>query len=224
MNIRINNKYEYVENMCFGYILKEDAAPDFSVSVSLEEIERERIAETNHIGYLESLAIYRKIAEKMIDYGGFLLHGAVLDYNGEGVAFLAKSGTGKTTHITLWKKLLDSKITVINGDKPLIRNINGSFYAYGTPWAGKEGWQTNSRTKLKKICFLARGTENRIESEEKTEILTSLLSQIYLPKNNNCFVKLLDLTDKFIKNTDFYRLWCNIDISAAKTAYKGMFK
>lgn len=221
--IRIKNKYEYIENMCREYKAENDV-PDFEVSVSYEEIEEERSSETDCSGYLESLAVYRKIAENIIDFNAFLLHGAILDCCGTGIAFLAKSGIGKTTHITLWKKLLDDKITVINGDKPLVRNINGTFYAYGTPWAGKEGWQTNSKTELKKICFFMRGEENKIEPTDKKDVLNSLISQIYIPKNNNLyFINLLDLIGGLIENADFYRLWCNMDISAAKIAYEGMF-
>ena len=108
-------------------------------------------------GYLESLAIYRKIAEKVIEYNGFLLHGVVVEVNKCGIAFLARSGVGKSTHVMLWKELLKNKLTIINGDKPLVRIIDGKIFAYGTAWAGKEKLHKNTKTELRKTDIFTEG-------------------------------------------------------------------
>ena len=65
LNIGIENKYEYIYNMCVDYIT--DNTPDFSISVSDNEIMVESNGIIQHKGYLESLAIYRKIAEKTLN-------------------------------------------------------------------------------------------------------------------------------------------------------------
>lgn len=224
LNIGIDNKYDYIENFCSLYIVNSNKM-DFTVSASDFEIESERVAPENPVGYLETLAIYRKIADKIIEYDGFLLHAAVLDFCGEGVAFLAKSGVGKSTHIKLWKSLYGDKALIVNGDKPIVRKIDEAFYAYGTPWAGKEGWQTNTKTKLKKICFLKRATENQTKKTEKEMSLNLLLGQIYIKKGKSSYLsELLDLVGEFINFAEFYHVDCNTDISAAKIAYEGMFK
>lgn len=224
LNIGIDNKYDYIENFCALYIINSDKT-DFTVSASDFEIESERNAPENPVGYLEALAIYRKIADKIIEYDGFLLHAAVLDFCGEGIAFLAKSGVGKSTHIKLWKSLFGDKALVVNGDKPIVRKIDGVFYAYGTPWAGKEGWQTNTKTELKKICFLKRAAENKTEKIEKAESLNLLLGQIYIKKEKSLYLsELLDLVGELISSSEFYRVECNTNISAAKIACEGMFE
>lgn len=224
LNIGIDNKYDYIENFCSHYIVNSDKT-DFTVSASDFEIESERAVPENPVGYLEALAIYRKIADKIIEYDGFLFHAAVLDFCGEGIAFLAKSGVGKSTHIKLWKSLFGNKALVVNGDKPIVRKIDGVFYAYGTPWAGKEGWQANTKTELKKICFLKRATENKTEKIEKEGSLNLLLGQIYIKKDKSLYLsELLDLVGELINSAEFYRVECNTDLSAAKIAYKGMFE
>ena len=149
INFCIANKYSYIEDMCKDYITENDA--DVTISVTDEEIYAEGSSDEYDVGYLESLAVYRKIAEKIIEYDGILLHGVVADVDGTGVAFLAKSGVGKSTHTALWQEVLGDKMTVVNGDKPLIRIIDDKIYAYGTPWAGKEKNQKNTKTNLKKI-------------------------------------------------------------------------
>ena len=222
LNILVENKFPFIEKMCADYISDAEES-DFSVSVTKEEILREKTEECSDPGYLESLAVYRKIAEKIIEFDGFLLHGVVLETGGEGVAFCAKSGTGKSTHAALWLKYLGDKCSVVNGDKPLIRIKDGKAVAYGTPWCGKEGINNNTSVVLKGVCILQRGVENEIEGVEKSEVLPYLTTQVYVPKNGIKMVKTLDLIDSFIKGTDFYLLKCNMDISAAEVAYKGVF-
>lgn len=153
LNIFIENKYEYTAELCRDYICT--ASCDFSVSVSDFEIEGEDCGKGADCGYLESLAIYRKIAEALPKYNGFLMHGALIEAEGCGIAFLAKSGIGKSTHARLWRELLGDKMKFINGDKPIIRVINEKVFAYGTPWAGKENLQCNAKTELKRYVSLS---------------------------------------------------------------------
>lgn len=154
LNIAIENKYDYIKAMCRDYITDNKA--NFCVFASDEEIQAENKGTGVDKGYLESLAIYRKIAEKVLEYNGFLMHGAVVEVNKCGVAFLARSGVGKSTHTKLWKELLKNEMTIINGDKPLVRIMDGKIFTYGTPWAGKENIHTNTKTELRKICFIER--------------------------------------------------------------------
>ncbi|MBP3361796.1 MAG: hypothetical protein J6N52_13130 [Clostridia bacterium] len=220
LNIMIDNKYGYIEKMCAGYIT--DRPPDFSVSVSAPEITAEGSGDSLSMGYLESLAVYRKIAEKILCYDGFLLHGVVIDVEGVGIAFLAKSGIGKSTHARLWRELLGSRMTVINGDKPLVRIIGGKIFACGTPWAGKENLHTNAKTELKKVCFIERSDKNECIKLDKDKVFERLINQIYLPEKTKFFLKTLDLINTLTEKTEFYLIKCNTDISAAKTAYKGL--
>ncbi len=221
LNITINNKYDYIKNLCADYIVKEKA--DFFVEVTDAEIEAERCSPKNDTGYLEALAIYRKIAEKITDYEGVLLYAAVISVENNGVAFLAKSGIGKTTHINLWLKFLGDKVTVINGDKPLLRIVDGKLYAYGTPWSGKEALNTNTKTELKNICFISRSLVNEcVKVTDKESILEKLFPQIYLPKTLYGLTKTLNFLNTTIDKCSFYSVKCNTDITAAKTAYKAI--
>lgn len=218
LNICIKNKYEYIEHMCREYIIPAILAPELVIEATDDEIAAEQTA-SYPLGYLESLAIYRKIAVKLFEYGGFLMHGVILETDNTGVGFFAKSGVGKSTHASLWKELLKDKLTVINGDKPLVRFSGGQAFAYGTPWAGKEGEQTNKRTPLKKICFIERSEKNECIKISASEALTRLFSYIYTD-NGKYMVQTLKMADMLLKTAEFYVIRCNMDISAAKTAYE----
>jgi len=222
INIGIDNKYPYIENMCRDYITSDDT--DFTVSVTDAEIMREDDGSGADAGYLETLAVYRKIADKIIDYNGFLMHGVIIDVDGVGTAFLAKSGTGKTTHMCLWKQLLGDRMTVVNGDKPLVRIIDGKVYAYGTPWAGKENIHCNTRTSLDNICILKRATENECIELSKDSVFVNLFTQVYRPVSGAAVAKTIDLLNEVINTSSFYEIRCNMDLSAAKTAYEKIFE
>lgn len=219
LNIKIDNKYKYIADMCAGYITPET---DFEIDASVTE--REISAEDSGgfaSDYLESLAVYRKIAERLPKYNGFLMHGAVIEYGDCGIAFLAKSGMGKSTHISLWQELFKDKIKIINGDKPIVRIIGDTAYAFGTPWAGKEHMHSNAKTVLKKICFIERAPENKCVKIEKTDILARLIPQVYIPKNG-CVPQILELIGRVIAQADFYVMRCNKDVSAAAEAHEIM--
>lgn len=219
LNIAIKNKYEYVKELCNGYIVEDES--DFYVEVSDAEIEDERKSPHDDAAYLEALAIYRKIATRIIDFNGFLMHAAVISVDNNGIAFLAKSGTGKTTHLNLWQQLLGDKVTVINGDKPLLRFVDGRLYAYGTPWSGKEALNTNAKTELKNVCFISRAPVNEcVAITDKDTILEKLFSQLFLPKTPHGLKYTLDFFGIIMRECSFYSIKCNTDITAAITAYQ----
>ena len=125
--VAIENRYAFTERLCADYIV--DVLPDecnFLVSATPEETAAENSDEgTFSPAYCESLALYRKICTRMLDYDAFLLHAAVVSYAGRGFAFAAKSGTGKSTHVAQWMRALGDDVTVVNGDKPILRWRNG---------------------------------------------------------------------------------------------------
>ena len=168
-----------------------------------------------------------KFASWLPQRDSFLLHASLIDVGGTGVAFSAPSGTGKTTHTLLWQRLLGDKMTIINGDKPIVRFFDDEQYplGYGTPWNGKERLGTNSKTPIKHFCFIERSNTNSCEKVDPADVLELFFKQIYLPKNNlNAISKTLNLADRFLKNVTVWKIKCNMDISAAEVAYNTIFK
>lgn len=220
--VEVKNRYDYIETMCCDYITQEK--PDFKVLASDEEILKEATAEINFPPYLETLAIYRKIAEKMPDFNGVLMHGVVLRVKNRGIMLCAKSGVGKTTHMLLWKKLLGEECEIINGDKPLVRLLNDRVYAFGTPWCGKEGFNKNDAAEITDICFIERSKENFVTDAPKDEVLQRIMQQIYIPSGSLEMIKTLDILDFILSKTRCRKIHCNKELEAAKVAYDAIFK
>lgn len=225
LNIKITPQSEYVKKILSDYETESENV-DFEVSVSREDVlyEREVAEKAEAEAYFsepmcESTAIYRKICNEVLQkHNGTMLHCAAVGYKGKAYIFTAPSGTGKSTHIRLWKKLLGDQVKVINGDKPIVRVHNGEVIVYGTPWRGKEGYGCNTSAPLGGVFLLGRGEVNSVEKAPVQEAVKVLLTQMYTTKNKDDMQKILAIIEKIIVTAPVFRLKCNMDISAAETA------
>ena len=227
LTVQINNKYEYVRRLCRDYILENADAPDITVEVGDDEIQREIDASEISVGpaYCEGICIYRNICRQLPSrFGAFLMHCAVVEYKGAGYAFAAKSGTGKSTHISLWQKRFGDDVKIINGDKPILKFVGDKLYAYGTPWCGKEGFNVNGSVPLKAICFLERGEKNSIVGISPADALTRIFHQVLPPDTLEYVDTMFPLIDRMLSEIPFYVLKCNISEEAAEVAYGEMSK
>ena len=230
--IEISSINEAVHRLCKEYESDENA--DFSVKIPPDDIVYEKKKTDSEYAYeglplpdfsegvLEETAVYRKIAEKMVDYDTFVFHGSAIAVDGKGYLFTAKSGTGKSTHTRLWREYFGDKAVMINDDKPMIRVTDSGAVIYGTPYNGKHHLGTNIAVPLKAICILERGEENHIVRISRSQAYAMLLQQVYRPKDTLQMLKTLRLVDKMAEKTELYNLACNMDIEAAEVAYNAM--
>lgn len=220
--VGIENRNALAKRLCADYICDDN--PSFTVCVSDEEIAKEKYIAKASVSdaYAESVCLYRAICRKMPEYGAFLLHSAVVECDGRAYAFAAPSGTGKSTHARLWLEHFGDRARIINGDKPIFRRDGENFFAYGTPWCGKEGLNINARSPLAAICFLERGNENRIARIGKKEAIGLIFPQILMPDSEDDIARLFPLLGELIERVPCYRLSCSISDEAVKVAYNGM--
>lgn len=230
--IRICALHAYARKYCEGYLVDEDG--DISITISQEDIDYEREASAREDrlegipvrnypdGYLETLAIYRKIAEKLLAFDTLLFHGSVVSVDGEGYLFTAVSGTGKSTHTRLWRQRFGDRCVMVNDDKPLLRITADSVMACGTPWDGKHRLSSNIMVPLKGLVILERGERNEIVPISASEALPMLLQQSHRPSSPMELSSYLCLLEQITKKTGLYRLTCNMDPEAAQVAYDGM--
>ena len=220
--IGIDNRYSYVEDLAKDYLT--DEAPIFTVKVTDEDIEREAAASEEKFSsaYLEGIAAYRKIAERLPEYNAVVFHGAVLGYCGKAYAFTAKSGVGKTTHTRLWIANVGADVHYLNGDKPIIRLMDGIPYAFGTPWRGKEGYGINESLPLSAIALLERGEKNVASPVSPADALMRLMKQIYIPKNPTSAALTMRIAGDIASTVKLVELKCNMEPEAALVASRAM--
>ena len=174
-------------------------------------------------GNYECSCVCRMLAEKLLQYSTLLMHGAAVSFREEGVIFTAKSGTGKTTHISRWKEAFPDQVTVINGDKPFVEVAGDKVMVYGSPWCGKEGENKNRAVRLKAICLIEQAENNSIENISYEEAFPMLLQQTYRPKQEEELMKVLQLIKIMGDQLSFYRLKCRPDVEAARVAKEKIY-
>lgn len=226
----VNALHESSRDYCRDYLC--DEKPNITMVITPEDIalEREKSARTDLAegfptrdmsdAQLEITAIQRKLSEALFASDTLLFHGSAIAVDGVAYMFTAKSGTGKSTHTSLWRQYLGDRAVMVNDDKPFLRIEEDSILVCGSPWNGKHRLGTNICVPLKAICILERGIENQITKITAGEALFMLLQQSNRPADAKMLPKYMELLDAVAAHVDFYRLQCNMELNAAEVAYK----
>ncbi len=225
--VEICSLYPKIHTICSEYRTEQN--PELFLSISQRDIDDERrrsekreLGGYSHDAYLETLAVYRKLAESLIEYDILLFHGSALAVDGACYLFAAQSGMGKSTHARLWRELLGGQVVMVNDDKPLLAISDSGVTVWGTPWDGKHRLSSNISAPLRAICLLERGEENSMEVITAKEAWPMLWRQSYRPTEPEKLKRVLAMTDILSKQARLYRLRCTPDIQAARIAYETM--
>ena len=209
-----------------------DRDPDFSIEVTREDLRFEQEdanTEAMQEGFrlrhfpdpfLERAAIQRKFAEHLLDQGIILLHGSTVAVDGQGYLFTARSGTGKSTHTRLWREVFGSRAVMVNDDKPFVLAAGPAVLAYGSPWSGKHGLDSNVCVPLKGICLLEQGAENRIRRASPEEL--TVLLQGFRPRTAEQAAQYECLLTELVQKVPLWHMDCTKEAEAAVTAYRVM--
>lgn len=148
---------------------------------------------------------------------GFVFHSSTIRYNQKGILFSADSGTGKSTHTSLWKKYYPSQVDIINDDTPIIRFIDGIAYVFGTPWSGKSDINENISAPLSNIVFLERGETNSLVELDFQSAFKRFISQSFIMPFIPLYHAYLATAERVLRNVKMIILKCNISKDAVDT-------
>ena len=207
---------------CKDYQIDAPQAPDIVIHPC--RFRKDRYSATISEEMLTYLESGKQFAVELIRYHGFYLHASAVEMNGRAYLFSGPSGTGKTTHANLWKQLYGTEAQIINDDKPALRRVDGQWYAYGTPWCGKDGINQNKKVPIGGICFLKQSDQNRIRRLSNQEALTCVLWQtVRRFSNTEKLDLLLDSIDKLIREIPVFLLENRPDEAAAILSHDTMY-
>ena len=213
VDFEMHYESDYLKQLCTDYEIDPQLTPEFVIQVSENDMEAERQKSEEKVPeYIyESLAVYRKLCEEMIDHDCFLFHCSAVAVDGKAYLFAAPSGTGKSTHTRMWRQYFGTRAVMINDDKPLIQVKENVIYVCGTPWCGKHGIQTNQKMPIQGICILRRGAENTIRRLTPIEGYPELYRQTYRPtEKREKMLKTLALLKQVTERIPLYEMHCNI--------------
>ena len=155
----------------------------------------------------------------LIQNNGVMLHSASIEYNGRGVLFSAPAGTGKSTHVHLWREKYG--VGILDGDVTACRMLDGSPYAYGLPWCGTSGEFMNKRLPLQAVVFLEQSAHNEIRKLDIAEAVVRLYARCFLFLGGEAMTdQVLETLEKLAGSIDCYVLSCRPDFEAVELVKK----
>lgn len=152
-----------------------------------------------------------------------VLHASFVEHQGRAILFTAPSQTGKSTQADLWQKYAGAEI--INGDRVLVKQRDGIWYAFGYPCCGSSHICVNKAFPIQAVVVLEQGSDNRVSELSAAEKLRALVAatEVYIwdeAELNHAF----RIAEAFIDRVPVCRLSCRPDADAVYTLQKYLQK
>ena len=153
--------------------------------------------------------------------GVALFHSSTVSFGDKAYMFLGVSGTGKSTHSSLWLKYIEGT-ELLNDDNPVVRVFDdGDAVVYGSPWSGKTPCYRNLSYPLGGIVLLSQAPYNKIHRLEGIRAYVALVPSISGKRWETSIADgLHDTENKLAKNIPVWHLECLPDEAAAQLCHK----
>ena len=205
---------------CKAYLTEERSDTDIELHVEDYLEEQWKGHSYALMCYMESCAVFYS---RLLRFNGMMLHASALEYEGKAFLFSGPSTVGKSTHARQWQRVFGDAVRIINDDKPALRFVEDCWYAYGTPWCGKDGINQNCKVPIAGICFLKQGSTNKIRKLNPAESIPLIMSQtIYKIKTAEKLNMLLDTVGKLVSMIPVFELENLPNEEAALLSYTTM--
>jgi len=194
------------------------SSKDFSSSVVYMPLDEQQA------GNVLSWLIMVAFGQVCLKYQAILIHASVVEYGGKGIAFLGKSGTGKSTHSRLWLEHIEGA-TLLNDDNPAVRiEADGWTYIYGTPWSGKTPCYKNRKVKLNGFVRLKQAPFNQFSVKHGMEALVCVLpSCTAIRWNKPLFTRMTDTVETLVQALRVAELECLPNEAAVALCHHGIY-
>ncbi len=151
-----------------------------------------------------------------------LFHSSVVSNGGRGYMFLGKSGTGKSTHSSLWLRYIDGS-QLVNDDNPVVRRMPDGFYVFGSPWSGKTPCYRNVSYPLGGVVLLSQAPYNKIERLRPLQAYAALVPSISGKRWDSMVASGLHETENMMAGeVPVWHLECLPDEDAARTSFEAI--
>lgn len=205
---------------CQEYICRGESSADIVIRTGLLYSKDWKILDENARIYMESGI---QFLFQLLQFDGLMLHASAVELDGKAYLFSGNSGMGKSTHTRIWQSVFGEDARVFNDDKPALRFIDGTWYAYGTPWCGKDSININMKVPVAGICFLKQASENRIRRLSHQEAVQNVISQTLRRfKQTKNLDLMLSHVDNLVRRVPIFEMENRPEPEAAFLSYETM--
>jgi len=144
------------------------------------------------------------------------MHASVTVCDDKAYLFVAKSGTGKSTHSRMWLENI-SGTHLLNDDNPVVRVFpDGRIICYGSPWSGKTPCYRNLSYPCGAVVKIVRDTENYAVRFSAPEAYATVYSSSSGFKSDETIADgLYGSISRIALNLPCYAMHCRPDAQAA---------
>ena len=159
------------------------------------------------------------------ELGVALFHSSTVSFGDKAYMFLGVSGTGKSTHSSLWLKYIEGT-ELLNDDNPVVRvSDNGNATVYGSPWSGKTPCYRNLSYPLGGIVLLSQAPYNKIHRLQGIHAYVALVPSISGKRWDKRIADGLHNTENALAmNVPTWHLECLPDEAAAQLCHKNIVR
>ncbi|MBF1384239.1 hypothetical protein [Prevotella aurantiaca] len=216
-----------LENGGYQYIIKDITGADCCLLITNKDFSDCRCALNGNYN-MRSFGLNNALMLIYAFAGAYkqtlLIHASLVRNNNFGYAFIAKSGTGKSTQVSMWLRHIEGS-DLMNDDNPIIRNIDNEFWIFGSPWSGKTPCYRNVKARLGAITRIDRATTNSVDKLPPIQAFASLLPSCSSMKwDSDIYNAVCDTITKIVETTGIYTLHCLPNKEAAEVCCKAISK
>lgn len=203
--IRVKKMFQC--NQMYETFLCRENPGSYHLYIPPDCMKEERLFESENI--LDFLAL----EEGLLENYAFILHASIVLWQGKGILFTAPSGVGKSTQAELWHRYHGADI--LNGDRAVIRRMDGLYRAYGSPYAGSSGIYRDQSVPVEAIIILEQTQENRIRKCFGKEAFVPMFRETLMNTwNQNYIGAMVELIGNAATEIPVYHLACRPDKEA----------
>jgi hypothetical protein len=152
-------------------------------------------------------------AYSVLNKGGVMFHGVVMEWQSMGIIFCAHSKVGKSTHTRMWRD--NENALILNGDRALCCKEENSWYTYGAPWCGSSEEYSNRKVPLSVVVILERAEFNEVSVLSPLQGAMELIQLTFAPAwEENLMNCSLDSIDSIVQKVPVLKLKCRPDLEA----------
>ena len=161
--------------------------------------------------FVSTLSLERHLAP----CGSYILHCAYMSHHGEAILLSGPSGTGKSTHATLWEHAV-ADTHVVNGDRCLItQEADGTYSASGWPVCGSSAICHAESHPLRAIVFIEQTPGNQIIAKPVSRLFVRLFSQLTVNHwDTGATAAAADWAEELMRRIPVMVYGCNMDADA----------
>jgi hypothetical protein len=93
--------------------------------------------------------------------------------------FVGESGAGKSTLSNIWHR--QNGAAIFSDDRVILKEKEGEYWMYGTPWHGEARFVSARRVKLENIFFLQHDQRNAVRLLNRADAVVEFLKASFPP-------------------------------------------